>query len=153
MSNALLDGLDDVKVYEELPFLDIGANYELEVENLTVGKSRDTGNDYFRAVVKVLSAEGAKTNALGTKASIIFSQHRKYPEYAQKDMKRFCAAVSGTSPTEITGENIRYLIGSDQPAAGTVFKATVTQAVNSDGEPKTRADGSPIAEYKFSSVK
>lgn len=152
MSNAMLDGLDEVKVFENLPKLNPGAVYEVEVNNLALGRSFKTGNDYFRATVTVVKADGKDATPVGTTAQMLFVPSKKFPQYEQANMKRLCAAVSGVKPSEITAANVKYLVGDDQPAKGNVFKVGVSTTLDDDGALKTFDSGDPILKYEFGSV-
>lgn len=150
MSNSLIDGIDNVKVYDEVPNIAQGS-YELEVENLMADRSKQTGNDYFRATVKVLKAEGQGATPVGTTTQILLSSP-KFPEYAIKDMKKLVAAVAGMKASEVTQQNVKTIITDEQPAKGNVFKAVVTHAKDDDGTVKTYKSGDPVCNYNFSAA-
>lgn len=150
---GIFDDISNVKTFDNIPSLNTRADgknrYRLRVEKLEVGKSPKKMKDFTRLTGTIVSAKGADTNEVGSKAQI-YIMEGKFPSYAQKDVANMTKAIA---KGPITKEDWEEAKKNPEVFANEELEVEVIQAVDKVTKaPKTYSSGEPILNYTFFAV-
>lgn len=127
--NTFLADFDDyeLKGGQRMPNLsDSLGTYTVELAEAVIKASsnpKKKGAPFFKATVKVLTAEGPNALPVGTMASIIITDTGF--DYFKRDLKYLVGAALGEDPKTVKTDTITGFVSDDQPARGAKFMVMV----------------------------
>jgi hypothetical protein len=130
---GIFSGIEDVKVFEEVPYLKVGPNgesikYRLRVKSLEAGLTKVQKKEFFRGTFEVISASAEGGNEPGTDVQVYITP-RGF-EYHIKDIKAMTTAIMNNPNFKGTEAELTALVNPPAKTAGLEVEVEAYQAEN-----------------------